>query len=127
MKLTGENRSTRGEICPSATLSTTNSTWTDPGSNPGFRGERPAPDVKWFGLSSFYYVPRLHFIMFCRIFPQSAPKSFYFFQQCTIIFLRHFCALFISLENRFFNFQSLSSFVYSLFTVLTSTQTSCLC
>jgi hypothetical protein len=27
--------------CPSATLSTTNPTWTDPGSNPGLRGERP--------------------------------------------------------------------------------------
>jgi hypothetical protein len=42
MKLTGENRSTRGKTCPSATLSSTNPTWTDPGSNPGPRGERPA-------------------------------------------------------------------------------------
>jgi hypothetical protein len=42
MKLTGENRSTREKPCPSATLSTTNLTWTDPGSNPGLRGERPA-------------------------------------------------------------------------------------
>jgi hypothetical protein len=42
MKLTGENRDTRGKTCPSATLSTTNPTWTDPGSNPGLRGERPA-------------------------------------------------------------------------------------
>jgi hypothetical protein len=41
MKLTGENRSTRGKTCPSATLSTTNPTWTDPGSNPGLRGGRP--------------------------------------------------------------------------------------
>jgi hypothetical protein len=32
MKLTGENRSTRGKTCPSATVSTTNPTWTDPGS-----------------------------------------------------------------------------------------------
>ena len=31
-----------GKTCPSATLSTTNPTWTDPGSNPGPRGERPA-------------------------------------------------------------------------------------
>jgi hypothetical protein len=37
MKLTGENRSTRRETCPSATLSTTNPTWTDLGSNPGLR------------------------------------------------------------------------------------------
>jgi hypothetical protein len=41
MKLTGENRSTRGKSYPSATLSTTNPTWTDPGSNPGLRGGRP--------------------------------------------------------------------------------------
>jgi hypothetical protein len=37
MKLTRENRSTRGKTCPSATLSTANPTWTDPGSNPGLR------------------------------------------------------------------------------------------
>ena len=41
MKLTGENRSTLGKTCPSATLPTTHSTWTDPGSNPGLRGEKP--------------------------------------------------------------------------------------
>jgi hypothetical protein len=42
MKLTGENRSARGKTYPTATLSTTNPTWTDPGSNPGLRGDRPA-------------------------------------------------------------------------------------
>jgi hypothetical protein len=31
-----------GENLPSATLSTTNPTWIDPGTNPGLRGERPA-------------------------------------------------------------------------------------
>ena len=31
-----------GKTCPSATLSTKNPTWTDPGLNPGLRGERPA-------------------------------------------------------------------------------------
>jgi hypothetical protein len=30
------------KICPSATLSTTNPTWPDPGSNPGRRGGKPA-------------------------------------------------------------------------------------
>jgi hypothetical protein len=44
MKLTGENRSTRGKTCPSATLSTTNPTLTDPGSNPGLCGGRSATD-----------------------------------------------------------------------------------
>jgi hypothetical protein len=33
MILTGENRSTVIQICSNATLSTTNSTWTDPASN----------------------------------------------------------------------------------------------
>jgi hypothetical protein len=42
MKLTGKNRNTWGINCPSATLSTTNFTWTDPVSNPGLRGDRPA-------------------------------------------------------------------------------------
>jgi hypothetical protein len=42
MKLTGENRSTRGETCPIVTLSTTNPTRTDLGSKPGLRRERPA-------------------------------------------------------------------------------------
>jgi hypothetical protein len=37
MKLTVENRRTGGKTCPSATLSTTNPTWTEPGSNPGLR------------------------------------------------------------------------------------------
>jgi hypothetical protein len=36
MKLTG------GKTCPSATFSTTNPIWTDPGSNPGLRSGRPA-------------------------------------------------------------------------------------
>jgi hypothetical protein len=39
MKFAGENRSPRGKTCPSVTLSTTNPTWTDPGSNPGPRGQ----------------------------------------------------------------------------------------
>jgi hypothetical protein len=43
MKLTGENRTTWGKTCPSATLSTTNPTWTD-------RCERAEP---WHGLSSY--------------------------------------------------------------------------
>jgi hypothetical protein len=37
-----KNRSTWGKPCPSATLSTTNPTWTDPGSKQGLRCERPA-------------------------------------------------------------------------------------
>jgi hypothetical protein len=42
MKLTGETEVLGGKTCPSATFSTTNPTWTDPGSKPGLRGGRPA-------------------------------------------------------------------------------------
>jgi hypothetical protein len=57
MKLTRENRSTRRKTYPSDTLSTTNPTWTNPGSNPGLRGERPATnrlshDTAWENLKS---------------------------------------------------------------------------
>jgi hypothetical protein len=51
MKLTGENRSTRGKICSRATLSTTNPTWTDPGSNPGLRDGRPAANRLSYGTA----------------------------------------------------------------------------
>jgi hypothetical protein len=39
MILTGVNRRTLRKTCPSATLSTTNPTWTDMGAKPGLRGE----------------------------------------------------------------------------------------
>jgi hypothetical protein len=41
MILTGENRRTRRETCPSATLPNTNPTCTDLGANLGLRGEKP--------------------------------------------------------------------------------------
>ena len=53
MKLTEENRSTRGKTCPTATLSTINLTWTDQGSNPGIRGERPATNRLSLGTAQF--------------------------------------------------------------------------
>jgi hypothetical protein len=59
MKLTGENRSTRGKTCPSATLSTTNPTWTDPGSNPSLPGGRPAANRLSHGTAySLFYVEK---------------------------------------------------------------------
>jgi hypothetical protein len=54
MKLTGENRSTWGKACPSATLSTTNPTWTDLGLNPGLRGERLATNRLSHGTAYRY-------------------------------------------------------------------------
>ena len=57
MKLTGENRITRGKTCPIATLSTTNYTWTDPESKPGLRGERPATNRLSHGTTFMYFLP----------------------------------------------------------------------
>jgi hypothetical protein len=51
MKLTWKNRSTRGKTCPSATLSTTNPTRTDPGSNPDLRGEKSATNRLSYGTA----------------------------------------------------------------------------
>jgi hypothetical protein len=63
MKLTGKKRSTRRKICPSATLSTTNPTWTDPGTNPGLRGGRPAANRLSHGTSLDMKLLRIHFLL----------------------------------------------------------------
>jgi hypothetical protein len=52
VELTGENRSTWRKTCPSATLSTTNPTWTDPRWNRGLRGESPATNRLSHGTAS---------------------------------------------------------------------------
>ena len=44
------------KTCPSATLSTTNPTWTDPGSNPGLRGERPATSRLSHGTAQLVFI-----------------------------------------------------------------------
>jgi hypothetical protein len=51
MILTGENRRTRRKTCPSATLSTINPTWIEPGANPSLRGERPATNDLRHGMA----------------------------------------------------------------------------
>jgi hypothetical protein len=51
MILTGENRKTRRETCPSSTLSNTNLTWTDLGRKPGFCGEKPATNLLSYGTA----------------------------------------------------------------------------
>jgi hypothetical protein len=53
MKFIGENRNSRGKTCPSATLSITNPTWIDTGSNPGLRGEKPATNRLSHGTAIF--------------------------------------------------------------------------
>jgi len=52
-----ENRRTRRKTCPSATLSTTNPTWIDPGANPGLRGERPATNRLSHGTAACSWLP----------------------------------------------------------------------
>jgi hypothetical protein len=45
-----------GENLPSATLSTTNPTWIDPGANPGLRGERSATNRLSHGKATGTYL-----------------------------------------------------------------------
>jgi hypothetical protein len=49
--LTRENRRTRRETCPSATLSTTNPTWIDP----GLRSKRPEANDLSHGMAFHFY------------------------------------------------------------------------
>jgi hypothetical protein len=52
-----------GENLPSATLSTTNPTWIDAGSNPGLRGERPATNRLSHGTALLYtYINRILYL-----------------------------------------------------------------
>jgi hypothetical protein len=65
MILTGENRRNRRKTCPSATLSTTNLTWTDLGANLGLRGEatnRLSPSTPIHVLS-FYSLDQISEVM----------------------------------------------------------------
>jgi hypothetical protein len=55
--LTGENRRTLTKTCPSATLSTTNLTWTDP----GLRGDKPATNDLSHGTAQ--EVPRWRYFI----------------------------------------------------------------
>jgi hypothetical protein len=66
--LTGENRRTRRKTCPSATLSTTNATWIDPGANQGLRGERPATNDLSHGTALYatYYTMHIMQIFIAR-------------------------------------------------------------
>jgi hypothetical protein len=54
MVLTGANRSTRKITCPSATLSITNPTYTDPVTNPGLHGESPETNHLSYTMASMY-------------------------------------------------------------------------
>jgi hypothetical protein len=51
-----------GETCPNVTLSTTNPTWTDPGSNLGLRGERPATNHLSHGMTFTSHVDQCQYM-----------------------------------------------------------------
>jgi hypothetical protein len=59
------------KTCPSATLSTTNPTWPDPGSNPGRRGGRPATNRLSYGAALYesYFSLQNTFYINCIIHP----------------------------------------------------------
>jgi hypothetical protein len=64
MILTGKHRRTRRKTCPSATLSTTNPTWIDP----GLRGERPATNDLSHGTASLHAYWTSNFILTALIY-----------------------------------------------------------
>jgi hypothetical protein len=57
------------KTCPTATLSTTNPTWPDPGSNPGRRGWKPTTNRLSYGAALCFMllhrnIGRVHWILF---------------------------------------------------------------
>jgi hypothetical protein len=70
MKLTEENRSAKGKTCPSATLPTTNPTWSDPGLNQILRGERSATNRLSHGTAytgvSYHAILSERVVMKCK-------------------------------------------------------------
>jgi hypothetical protein len=56
MMLTGVTEELGEEAVNSATLFTTNSTWTDPGANSGLRGEIPATNPLSYGTAILTYL-----------------------------------------------------------------------
>jgi hypothetical protein len=72
-------RTTRRKTCPNATLSTTNPTWTDPGSNPGLRSGRPATDRLSHGTAIPLHVNYVGSWSWCTQYktPNSCPVKFF--------------------------------------------------
>jgi hypothetical protein len=65
MIMTGENWGTWIKACPSAILSTTNPTWTDPDTNLGLNGERPATNHEpWHDLLPTLRIPGSSFFTY---------------------------------------------------------------
>jgi hypothetical protein len=67
---------TRKKTCPSATLSTTNPTWTDPGSNPGLRSERPETNRLSHGTAEVVKFDSIIFSVMTPCFPVCGYRRF---------------------------------------------------
>jgi hypothetical protein len=64
--LTGESRRTRRKTYPTATLSTINPTWNDPGPNPGLRGDRPSTNDLSHGTVYSYFIKHSMSVVVCH-------------------------------------------------------------
>jgi hypothetical protein len=73
--LTWENQSIRGKTSPRVTLSTTNPTWTDPGSNPGLCGGRSATNRLSHGTAFLFVTLFIFSAWFSFCYARSGIKS----------------------------------------------------
>jgi hypothetical protein len=83
----GKPKISKEKILPTATLFTTNPTWTDPDANPSLRGERPAANRLSHGTVQHY-----------------SWSIVYFFHQQLVQYKRHRCAAHTNSEE--FHFHS---------------------
>jgi hypothetical protein len=67
------------KTCPSATLSITNPTWYDPGSNPGLRGGKPATNRLSYGKASNSHLTEIYLWLYNPCVPW--PRNFLIYAQ----------------------------------------------
>jgi hypothetical protein len=83
----GENRRTWRKTCPSATLTTTNSTWIEPGANKGLRDERPAANDLSHGTAPTVHLLHPSEIQFLTV-ASLKMKTFWDTAQCSLLEVR---------------------------------------
>jgi hypothetical protein len=67
------------KTCPSATLSTTNLTWPDPGANPGRRGGKPATNRLSYGAATLWVFTACYRDSFTFTFTFTLPLYLYIY------------------------------------------------
>jgi hypothetical protein len=83
MILTGETEELE-KTCPSATLSTTNPTWTDPGTDPGLRSESPTSNRHGHShVLSRVYVSNIH------VYRNTSALKLFWFWTISVFRWRH--------------------------------------